>query len=229
VGVPVPRSVAVGQWGPGLTFTVDDRLDGSSAERRPVTAAGEQGLAALLSGLRAVPAADVAHLGVPVRSPRPLPELARQAAVAAGQLFAGGQLGAALNIDLLASRPQDRPRAGKVLLHGDLKGEHLLLDEHGAISGVLDWTDAEFGDPATDIAGLAISIGAKAATRTARRAGYCEAACAAGLYLARCDTVIRLDDRLQGADGGPEPLLRRQLARAWQPTALDPPARQPGG
>lgn len=38
------------------------------------------------------------------------------------------------------------------LVHGDLHPGHLLLDEAGAVSGVLDWTEAHFGDPSTDLA-----------------------------------------------------------------------------
>jgi aminoglycoside phosphotransferase (APT) family kinase protein len=38
------------------------------------------------------------------------------------------------------------------LVHGDLHPGHLLLDEAGAVSGVLDWTEAHLGDPATDLA-----------------------------------------------------------------------------
>ncbi|WP_190812986.1 hypothetical protein [Saccharopolyspora pogona] len=55
----------------------------------------------------------------------------------------------------------------------------------------------------------------------AEQAGHDVAARARGLALARCDTLIRLDDGLNGDDDSPEPLLRNQLARAWQPTPLD--------
>lgn len=41
------------------------------------------------------------------------------------------------------------------MIHNDLCSEHLLLDKSLArITGVLDWGDAEFGDPAMDFAGL---------------------------------------------------------------------------
>jgi aminoglycoside phosphotransferase (APT) family kinase protein len=38
------------------------------------------------------------------------------------------------------------------LSHGDLHPGHLLLDERGALSGVLDWTEARVGDPGIDLA-----------------------------------------------------------------------------
>lgn len=38
------------------------------------------------------------------------------------------------------------------LVHGDLHAGHLLLDEDGRVTGILDWTEAHVGDPATDFA-----------------------------------------------------------------------------
>lgn len=39
-------------------------------------------------------------------------------------------------------------------IHGDLAAEHVLLDEQGRPTGVIDWSDAVVGDPARDLAGL---------------------------------------------------------------------------
>lgn len=38
-----------------------------------------------------------------------------------------------------------------VLLHGDLYIRHLLIDEGGALCGVIDWGDVHYGVPATDL------------------------------------------------------------------------------
>ncbi len=38
------------------------------------------------------------------------------------------------------------------LSHGDMHPGHLLLDEGGALTGILDWTEARVGDPAIDLA-----------------------------------------------------------------------------
>lgn len=38
------------------------------------------------------------------------------------------------------------------LSHGDLHPGHLLLDDGGALTGVLDWTEARVGDPGIDLA-----------------------------------------------------------------------------
>ena len=71
LGVPVPRSAASGEWewDTGLAYTLDLALPGESAERRPVPAAGERDLAALLSGLAHFPVPEAAALGVPHAAP----------------------------------------------------------------------------------------------------------------------------------------------------------------
>lgn len=40
------------------------------------------------------------------------------------------------------------------LIHGDLASEHILVDESGRPSGVIDFGDARLADPALDLAGL---------------------------------------------------------------------------
>ncbi|WP_429845557.1 macrolide 2'-phosphotransferase MphJ [Brevibacillus sp. FIR094] len=40
--------------------------------------------------------------------------------------------------------------AHSVLVHGDLHPGHILVDENGKVTGLLDWTEAEVADPATD-------------------------------------------------------------------------------
>lgn len=53
-------------------------------------------------------------------------------------------------VDLaLAVSLTERPR---VVVHGDLDGRHVLIDEEGRASGVIDWGDVHLGDPATDLA-----------------------------------------------------------------------------
>jgi aminoglycoside phosphotransferase (APT) family kinase protein len=55
------------------------------------------------------------------------------------------------------------------LAHGDLHPGHLLLDEQGRISGVLDWTEAAVGDPGLDLAMFHGCFGAEVFARLAER------------------------------------------------------------
>jgi hypothetical protein len=57
--------------------------------------------------------------------------------------------------------------------------------------------------------------------RAATLAGYGARLCLRGLWLARCDAVIRLADRVEGRDGLPLPLLRAQLRHAWEAILLE--------
>lgn len=45
------------------------------------------------------------------------------------------------------------------LVHGDLTDEHILLDETGCVSGVIDWGDSCLADPAIDFSGLYAWLG----------------------------------------------------------------------
>jgi aminoglycoside phosphotransferase (APT) family kinase protein len=44
--------------------------------------------------------------------------------------------------------------APRVLIHGDISGNHLLLDGDSGLGGVIDFGDAMIADPALDLAGL---------------------------------------------------------------------------
>ncbi|MDV7223970.1 aminoglycoside phosphotransferase family protein, partial [Streptomyces prunicolor] len=60
-----------------------------------------------------------------------------------------------------------------------------------------------------------------AAVRAATLAGYGARPCLRGLWLARCDTVVRLADHLKGRDAEPVPLLRTQLRHTWEAILLE--------
>ncbi|PIQ23688.1 hypothetical protein COW36_20105 [bacterium (Candidatus Blackallbacteria) CG17_big_fil_post_rev_8_21_14_2_50_48_46] len=49
---------------------------------------------------------------------------------------------------LPAETPSDRPKA---LVHGDLYLRHLIVNENHDLVGIIDWGDAHWGDPATDL------------------------------------------------------------------------------
>lgn len=55
----------------------------------------------------------------------------------------------------LGELPPDSSQVGaaqRTLVHGDLYGRHLLVDEGGRLSGVIDWGDVHIGDAALDLA-----------------------------------------------------------------------------
>lgn len=221
--VTVPACVAHADWAPGLACTLDTRVPGGTAAEYDVSAVGEADLAGLLTGLREVPVRQAETLGVPRAAPRSLEALRRMA------VQAGERLGAADEFDPDLLRTLTPPGATQlaaqpgtaVLIHHDLRGEHLVVSADGRVRGVLDWTGATVADPAEDIAGLALAIGAGPAVRAATLAGYGARPCLRGLWLARCDTVIRLMDRLNGRDTGPIPPLRIQLGHAWETILLE--------
>ncbi|WP_326720081.1 MULTISPECIES: aminoglycoside phosphotransferase family protein [unclassified Streptomyces] len=223
VGVAVPVSVAHGEWAAGLSYTLDTKLAGVTGEEQDVSAIGEADLAALLTGEREVPVRQAEALGVPRAAPRSLEALRMSAGRAAEQLAAADEFDPARLAQLTAAaavKLAGQPGAA-VLVHHGLKGGHLVVSADGRVRGVLDWTDAVIGDPTEDIAGLAVAVGAPAAVRAATLAGYGARPCLRGLWLSRCDTVIRLADRLQGRDESPVALLRTQLRRAWEAILLE--------
>ncbi|MEW2297473.1 aminoglycoside phosphotransferase family protein [Streptomyces sp. NPDC006743] len=221
--VAVPASVAHGDWAPGLAYTLDTRIPGGTAGEHEVSAVGEDDLAGLLTGLRAVPVRQAETLGVPRPAPRSLEALRRMAVHAAELLGKADEFEPARMHQLappaaaqLAAQP-----GTAVLVHRGLSAEHLVVAADGRVRGVLGWTDAAVGDPAEDIAGLALAVGSPAAVRAATLAGYGARPCLRGLWLARCDTVIRLAARLEGRDDSPLPLLRVQLRHAWEAILLE--------
>jgi aminoglycoside phosphotransferase (APT) family kinase protein len=105
-------------------------------------------LGSFLSALHATPARGM-RLPLVVRR---MEVLRRRAREAPGRLQRRGVRVSGLR-RLLAPMPADF--AGTpVLVHNDLLAEHILL-RRGRVVGIIDWTDAGLGDPATDFAGLA--------------------------------------------------------------------------
>ncbi|WRZ89883.1 aminoglycoside phosphotransferase family protein [Streptomyces sp. NBC_01007] len=222
VGVAVPMSVARGEWASGLNYTLDTKVPGVSGEEQAVSALGEADLAGLLTGLREVPVRQAETLGVPRTPPRSL-EALRAAAVRAAERLPAEEFDPA-RFDQLAAPAAVQLGAqtgAAVLVHHGLLGDHLVVSPDGRVRGVLDWTGAVTGDPAEDIAGLAVAVGAPAAVRSATLAGYGARPCLRGLWLARCDTVIRLADRPRGRDDDQLPLLETRLRRAWESILLE--------
>jgi aminoglycoside phosphotransferase (APT) family kinase protein len=64
----------------------------------------------------------------------------------------------------LAEAPPARSRPWAAQ-HNDLGAEHILVDEAGRVTAVIDWTDAAYADPACDLALLYRDLGAGVAFR----------------------------------------------------------------
>lgn len=221
--VAVPASVAHGEWAPGLTYTLDAKVPGGSAEDHDVSALGEADLAALLTAVREVPVGQAEALGVPRSAPRSLEALREAAERAAGRLAEADEFDAARpeRLTRQAAAQLGAQAGAAVLVHHGLTGEHLVVAADGRVRGVLGWADAVLGDPAEDIAGLALSVGSPAAVRAATLAGYGARPCLRGLWLARCDTAVALADALAGRSGAAPAPLRTRLRRAWEPILLE--------
>src|SRR5579875_4129180 len=58
------------------------------------------------------------------------------------------------------------PSAARSMVHGDLGGENLRFGA-GRLVGVLDWDGAHLGDPAADLASIAVTVGWAAAAEIA--------------------------------------------------------------
>ncbi len=143
--VAVPASFGRGEWAPRLTFTLDTRLPGTSAEVRPLSRAGEADLAALLAGLRAVDPAEAAALGLPYRPPRPLAQPWRAAVAVAERLLSDGEFTpdqyAALTTTAAPAPPAARPPAP----HHSVPPTP--ADRDGPTPGVADATTAPEPEP----------------------------------------------------------------------------------
>lgn len=223
VPVALPSAVAHGEWAPGLFCVLDNRLTGGTGVEHTVSAVGEADLAGLLAGLREVPVRQAETLGVPRVSPRSLEVLRRATVGAAERLAAADEFDPVRLNGLtphaavqLASQP-----GTAVLVHHALTGGHLVVSADGRVRGVLGWDAAVVGDPAEDIAGLALAVGAPAAVRAATLAGYGARPCLRGLWLARCDAVLHLADTLTGGTATPRPGPRARLRHAWEPIMLE--------
>lgn len=223
VPVTVPAGVAHGEWAPGLTYTLDTKVPGGSGERHDVSAVGEADLAGLLTGLREVPLRQAEGIGVPRTAPRSLEALRRAAVRTAERLADADEFDAArLNQLTGPAAAQLAAQPGSVVLtHHALTGGHLVVSADGRVRGVLGWDEAVVGDPAEDIAGLALTVGSPAAVRAATLAGYGARPCLRGLWLARCDSVTRLAEALTGRDTTRLTALRTELRHAWEPILLE--------
>jgi aminoglycoside phosphotransferase (APT) family kinase protein len=116
----------------------------------PTRAALARPLGEFLRALHAAPAVDglledpMGRADMAVRVPKTLDQF--EPVEAAGVWRAPESVHELL--EAARSLPQPEPTS---VVHGDLHFRHLLVDDRGALSGVIDWGDVCHGDPAIDL------------------------------------------------------------------------------
>jgi aminoglycoside phosphotransferase (APT) family kinase protein len=164
--LPVPRMDLTGERSSRFPFRFAGyaKLEGNGARQVSLEQLGPavcQELAAFLGALHAVPGALARSCGVEHHGWR-LPSRMRQRALAAlaeleGTLGAAEQAAcrAFVEVGCEEATATTPGQSGWRLLHNDLSGEHVLLDDRRRhVTGIIDWSDVEIGDPAVDFAGV---------------------------------------------------------------------------
>lgn len=123
-----------------VTYALHWRIDRADPPRRYVETLGR-----CMAAIHATPVAEAAATGIPVREPKAVRVLFGErleiGRTELGMHPAWWERGMRwLDDDALWSERT-------VLIHGDLHPGHTLVDEAGELLGILDWTDAEIGDP----------------------------------------------------------------------------------
>lgn len=155
--LPVPEPLFVE---PGIGALAYLRLPGRSPRERPVPEPARlaPALGAFLSSLHRAPVADMRRWA-PLDDQSPAERL-RDAELDYREVADRLPASARGPIeDFLARTPPEGPRA-LVFCHNDLGAEHILVDAGGAITGVIDWTDAAIADPAYDLGLISRDLGA---------------------------------------------------------------------
>ncbi|AFZ69750.1 phosphotransferase [Deinococcus peraridilitoris] len=156
--LPIPEYRWFGQWGAHDVQLLAGyrRLPGTPAlqvAHRPPPGVADS-IGGFLRRLHDVSSEAAAELGVPVQEDAgewPRVAVSDLRFAAHHQLVDEAHLGQWQ--DVLSSPPSSRGIRRR-LLHGDFAAEHVLLGTNGAVSGVIDWSDAQLGDPALDLAGV---------------------------------------------------------------------------
>ena len=187
---------------PLLALPAPDRMVGATGLG---TALGE-----LLAALRAIPPGQATEV-VAVDDTPPAEWLAEARGLAAGlDSTIPAPHRAAVRSFLDAEPPG--PADHLVLSHNDLGIEHVLVDDAGRITGILDWTDAAITDPCRDLGLVLRDLGP--AALDAALAGYGPADADPTsfrqriVFFARCSL---LEDLAFGIDGGGDAYVEKSL------------------
>jgi aminoglycoside phosphotransferase (APT) family kinase protein len=221
-GIPVPRvEAASASLGAVLLERIAGRSDFPAVDREEEREPTARDLMRLTAALHALDPhrLPIEHLGAPSRA----------SDHASGQLAQLDRLLAGLGAEALPVQHfaatwlrRSPPRASRTsLVHSDM-GPGNFLAERGAVTAILDWEVAHWGDPMEDLAAIAVRDMATPIGPLARR--YAEYAAAGGaavdlasiawyrvFILARNTALIALGLRRPLEDRQREPLARFQL------------------
>lgn len=159
--LPIPIPVPVFEGAPALgypwPFAGYRYLPGRPATRRPLTDFERRAAAPVLGRfLRALHGVDPAEAPAPPDAHGRL-DVAAQAPLVRERFAHLRALGLVPDGDRWADRFESAAAeapapAGKVrVVHGDLYAAHLLVDDAGAVTGIIDWGDVHTGHPAVDL------------------------------------------------------------------------------
>jgi aminoglycoside phosphotransferase (APT) family kinase protein len=158
VAIPTPTLVGVPSTAFPFPFYGHPFLVGTTGDRAALDDAGRAAavpaLAGFLRALHAINPVDAGRLNVKPDvfrgdTPRSAERALSRLSFLEGTPFAGHL--DAIRARLSAPPPPDDSGTA-VVLHGDLYARHLLLDDTGHLSGVIDWGDVCTGDRAVDLA-----------------------------------------------------------------------------
>ncbi len=163
--VPVPVPLV---HDPGLGVLVSERLPGAPIIRRGRwhSASVEHALVEVLAALRRIGASA----GLPLDR-YPDEGWHREAVRGLREIRSHLRLEQIHLIEAFLAGSAPPTRKAAVPQHNDLGAEHILVDDAGRVTGIIDWADAALTDPARDLGSLLRDLGEDAAFRVATGLG----------------------------------------------------------
>jgi len=167
IAIPAPLRIGIPGEGFPWSWSVVPWLHGSPADLTAPNDAQGEPLARFLQCLHVAAPADA-----PTSRVRGVP-LSNRAAVVEERLRRLESRTSLVSAAVWHAwhRALEAPRDGDATwIHGDLHARNVLVDDAGALSGVIDWGDMAAGDKATDLAAIWMLLPGEAARRAAMEA-----------------------------------------------------------